>query len=159
MGSIAVEEQVPAVSSGMVNCDPAPRVDSFEAATATLDELLPSLKKNGACYLRNLVSKTDMATIVADVRPHLDDDTPWQGACFPRQTRRLCGIISKSDTFRAKMVMDPLWLSLAKATSAPRRRPGSATSRARARPSPCSAARCASASARGPPRRACTATA
>lgn len=115
MAPIAVEPVVPAVLNGKVG-DPAARVDSFDASSTNAQELSSSMKRNGVVYVRNLISKDDMDTVVQEMRPHLDDDTPWDGVCFPPQTKRLCGIVSKSETFRKKVVMNPLWLALSDET-------------------------------------------
>ncbi|KAL6721751.1 hypothetical protein ACLMJK_000856 [Lecanora helva] len=114
MAPIAVEPQsppTPAAVSGK-RVDPTPRVDYFDAASATTEQLKSSLARNGAFIIRNLVSQEDMGKVVEDVRPHFEDDTPWEGVCFPPQTRRFSGIVAKSDTFRHKVVMNKAWLDL-----------------------------------------------
>ena len=115
MAPMAVEIEAPSVSNSKVNGS-SERVDSFDALSTNAQELTESMKRNGAIYIRNLVSKDDINSIVQEMRPHLDDDIPWEGVCFPPQTKRLCGVVAKSDTYRKKVVMNPLWLALSEET-------------------------------------------
>ena len=115
---MAVEKPAAPAVNGKAQAEPSPaqpRVDSFDAATATTAELAASLKRNGCLYLRGLIGKADMDQINQDMRPHLDDDTPWDGACFPPQTKRLSTVVAKSTAFRQKVLMNQQWLDLSKA--------------------------------------------
>lgn len=113
MAPIAVEPSpVPAATGGGKKVESAPQVDSFDASSTTTEQLKASLARNGALLVRNLISGEDMAKVVEDMKPYLQDDTPWEGACFPPQTRRFTGIVAKSDTYRQKAVMNKQWLDL-----------------------------------------------
>lgn len=92
----------------------APKVDSFDAKTATTDELSQALIHNGCFYLRNLIDEDTISQIIADVRPYFDQDPPWDptGVCFPPQTKRVSGLAAKSDSYRNKVLMNPTWLAL-----------------------------------------------
>ena len=87
-------------------------VESFNAKETTIEELRASLILNGVLYFRNLLSKEDVAEINKECKQYLDDDTPWEGVCFPPQTRRISGLSYKSPTFRNKVIMNPQWLAL-----------------------------------------------
>lgn len=65
------------------------------------DEIVASLVRNGGCIIRNLVSdRRILAAIEKDVRPHIDADRPWVGVdFFPPETRRVMGLVGKSQTF------------------------------------------------------------
>ncbi|MCJ1349949.1 hypothetical protein MMC31_008192 [Peltigera leucophlebia] len=92
----------------------APTVDSFDAKTATTDELAQALIRNGCFYLRNLIDQDTISQIIADVRPYFEQDPPWDpsGVCFPPQTKRVSGLAAKSDSYRNKVLMNPTWLDL-----------------------------------------------
>lgn len=91
-----------------------PKVDSFDAKTATTEELAQALIHNGCFYLRNFIDQDSISQIIADVRPYFDQDPPWDpsGVCFPPQTKRVSGLAAKSDSYRNKVLMNPTWLSL-----------------------------------------------
>ncbi|MCJ1281068.1 hypothetical protein MMC26_000386 [Xylographa opegraphella] len=87
-------------------------VESFNAKETSIEELRASLIHNGVLYFRNLLTKEDMDQITKECQQYLDDDTPWEGVCFPPQTRRISGLAFKSPTFRKKVIMNPQWLAL-----------------------------------------------
>ncbi|MCJ1398345.1 hypothetical protein MMC11_001543 [Xylographa trunciseda] len=86
--------------------------ESFNARETTTEKLRTSLIENGVLYLRNLLTKEDMDQITVECQPYLDEDIPWEGVCFPPQTRRISGLAYKSPTFRNKVIMNPEWLAL-----------------------------------------------
>ncbi|KAI9674718.1 MAG: hypothetical protein M1817_001622 [Caeruleum heppii] len=92
-----------------------PKVDSFDLNTTPNETLIKSITKNGAIIVRNFLDESSLDAIEKDLRPHLEGDTPWDGACFPPQTRRVAGIVAKSDAYREKLIMHPRWLELSDA--------------------------------------------
>jgi len=58
---------------------PLPEVKEFDAATATVDELVEALKVAGGVVVRNMLIKAEIDQIEADVRPWLEKDKPWEG--------------------------------------------------------------------------------
>lgn len=92
-----------------------PRVDRFDSATATIEEMTASMKRNGGIIIRNFLQKEDINTIESEIRPYLEGDTPWEGDSFPPQTRRVTGALAKSTTFREKLIMQPQFLALSDA--------------------------------------------
>jgi hypothetical protein len=64
---------------------PLPEVREFDAATATVDELVEALKISGGVFIRNMLTKDEISQIEADVRPWLEKDKPWEGTagCAP----------------------------------------------------------------------------
>jgi ectoine hydroxylase-related dioxygenase (phytanoyl-CoA dioxygenase family) len=92
-----------------------PRVDSFDSHTVSIDQLARSMIRNGGVIVRNFLDTASIDAIEKEVRPHLEGDTPWDGDCFPPQTKRVAGLAAKSDTFREKIIMHPQWLELSDA--------------------------------------------
>jgi ectoine hydroxylase-related dioxygenase (phytanoyl-CoA dioxygenase family) len=74
-------------------------VESFDAQNVSVEELTASLIKNGGCIVRNVVSAEDLALIEKDIRPWIEKDRPWAGDFFPRETRRVMGLVEKSKVF------------------------------------------------------------
>lgn len=63
-------------------------VDSFDASIATADEVVSSLARNGGCFVRGLINRKNLDTMIKEVRPYLEADVPWEGKFFPKETRR-----------------------------------------------------------------------
>jgi ectoine hydroxylase-related dioxygenase (phytanoyl-CoA dioxygenase family) len=84
-------------------------VDSFDAQTVRSEAVIDSLIRNGGCILRNLLSKEDIVTIDADVRPYIQKDQPWAGEFFPPETRRVTGLVQKSPTFTERVVGNEIY--------------------------------------------------
>ncbi|KAI9666424.1 MAG: hypothetical protein M1821_004360 [Bathelium mastoideum] len=91
---------------------PLPQVREFDAATVTVDELVDALKVAGGVVVRNMLNKSELDQIEADVRPWLEKDKPWEGSMFPPETRRAFSMIGKSKTFALRIVGHPLWLGV-----------------------------------------------
>jgi hypothetical protein len=56
-----------------------PEVKEFDAATATVEELVDALKVAGGVVVRNMLTKAEIDQIETDVRPWLEKDKPWEG--------------------------------------------------------------------------------
>jgi hypothetical protein len=62
-------------------------VDSFDAASAKVEDVVESLKRNGGCIIKAFMSLKDVDQVASDVYPYLQDDEPWEGDFFPKETR------------------------------------------------------------------------
>lgn len=91
---------------------PLPTVQEFDAATCTVDDLVAALKTAGGVVIRNLLTPQALEAIEADVRPWLELDKPWNGDFFPPETRRVTGLLTKSETFALDLVGHKLWLGV-----------------------------------------------
>jgi ectoine hydroxylase-related dioxygenase (phytanoyl-CoA dioxygenase family) len=89
-----------------------PRVDRFDSATATIEEMTASMTRNGGVIIRNFLPMGTISAIESEVWPYLEGDTPWEGNTFPPQTRRVTGALAKSTTFRERLIMQPQFLAL-----------------------------------------------
>ncbi|KAF2815122.1 phytanoyl-CoA dioxygenase family protein [Mytilinidion resinicola] len=94
--------------------DPKPTggftVDSFDASTASADKIVRSIARNGGCFLRGLVDRKSLDTMVKEVKPYLEADVPWEGDFFPPETRRVNGLPSKSPSYTEKVLGHPLFV-------------------------------------------------
>jgi hypothetical protein len=62
---------------------PLPKVQSFDAATVSTDDLVKALKIARGAIIQNFLNTDDDTQIEHDIRPHLDADSPWKGDFFP----------------------------------------------------------------------------
>ncbi|KAK4688949.1 hypothetical protein P7C73_g1158, partial [Tremellales sp. Uapishka_1] len=100
--------------------------------TATVDEIFDVLTKNGAVLVKGLLDTGDVAEILKEVQPYLDAQDPalmeqpgWDGvSCrveinadmqgfFPDTTRKVGGLLTKSDTFANKVALNETILAIA----------------------------------------------
>jgi hypothetical protein len=51
-----------------------------------IDDILYLLKRDGAVFIRNLVSYEDVDTAYKDVKERLEDDLEWEGNFFPSKS-------------------------------------------------------------------------
>ncbi len=61
---------------------PLPEVKTFDAATATVDELVNALRVAGGLVIRNVLNKDELASLEKDIRPELEKDTAWGDGTF-----------------------------------------------------------------------------
>ncbi|KAF2501843.1 PhyH-domain-containing protein [Lophium mytilinum] len=83
---------------------PLPKVEVFDSASVSPEQIVAALTKAGGCVIKNAVSPSDLSLIQKDVQPFLDADKPWEGDFFPRETRRVNGLAAKSKVFMEKIV-------------------------------------------------------
>lgn len=85
-----------------------PKVISLDANTATVDEIVEAMKIAGGLVIRNAVSHEALDQIEKDMRPKLDEDAPWEGDFFPKETRRGYQLLG-SPTCAREVIMHPLY--------------------------------------------------
>lgn len=85
-----------------------PVVQSFPSS-APPDEVVEAIKLSGGCIIKGLLSNSDIKQIEQDIRPYIEADVPWVGKFFPRETRRVYGLVGKSETVAQKLVLNPLY--------------------------------------------------
>ncbi|KAJ9644421.1 hypothetical protein H2204_001773 [Knufia peltigerae] len=122
MAPSAVEAPVPAAkaidsTNGFIVDDelkspasPLPEVKIFNAASATVEDLVEAIRVAGGVVIRNVLDQDELARIERDIRPELEKDTAWgDGDFFPAETRRAFGLVTKSRTFADRIFGHPLW--------------------------------------------------
>lgn len=61
---------------------PLPEVQTFDASTCTVEQLVAALRVAGGVVIRGLLDKDELVNLETDVRPWLDKDTAWgDGEC------------------------------------------------------------------------------
>ncbi|TVY39344.1 Uncharacterized protein LSUB1_G002878 [Lachnellula subtilissima] len=78
-----------------LTADSLPKVQSF-SVDADIEEIIKALKITGGCVIKNAVAKPILAQIEKDIRPHLDSEITWDEDFFPKETKRIEGMIAKS---------------------------------------------------------------
>ena len=61
------------------SASPLPIVAEFDSSTVSVDDLVDALKVAGGVVVRGLLTQEELDQIERDVRPWLDQDTPWDG--------------------------------------------------------------------------------
>ncbi|KAJ9640122.1 hypothetical protein H2204_003347 [Knufia peltigerae] len=89
-------------------------VCSFDRTDARVDDVVAAIVRDGGCFIRGFLDKQSLKQIEDEVRPYLDGDQPFQGAFFPRETRKVCGLAGKSPTYVKKIVADPTYQAICK---------------------------------------------
>ncbi|EXJ83942.1 hypothetical protein A1O3_04609 [Capronia epimyces CBS 606.96] len=90
--------QAPKVKS--VHTPPPPKVHSFDASTASCDQIVQALSLCGGCIVRGMVPTEKLEQIERDTRPYIQADKPWTlDDFFPPETRRVTGLFEKSRAF------------------------------------------------------------
>lgn len=80
-------------------------------ANLKANEIVASLVQNGGCIIRNMISdRRILDTIERDVRPYIEADRPWVGVdFFPPETRRVMGLVGKSQAFTQNIPANQLY--------------------------------------------------
>ncbi|KAJ0420980.1 phytanoyl-CoA dioxygenase [Aspergillus carlsbadensis] len=79
---------------------------------ALLDDIIHLLKRDGAVAIRGLVSDTDLDQTYDEIKDRMNADREWEGEFFPKETKRVNGLIGASPTYTRTQAMNPLFQSL-----------------------------------------------
>lgn len=52
-------------------------------ASAPIEDMIFLMKRDGAIFIRELVSPADVVKAYEEVKPRLEQSQPWQGSFFP----------------------------------------------------------------------------
>lgn len=83
-------------------------------AKAPQEEINALIGKMGAVVLKGLLSKDEVNAMLADFKPHLDKLGPsgnreqWDGSFFPPTSKKVPGLLAKSDTYVSSMLLNPV---------------------------------------------------
>ncbi|CAO2652298.1 Nn.00g005810.m01.CDS01 [Neocucurbitaria sp. VM-36] len=119
MSPSAISQISPSASNGSAKVAkddrsrPLPEVRIFDAATANVDDLVAAIIEAGGCVIRNTTSPSVLAQIENDTRRYLQTDGDWTGDFFPKETKRVMGLIGKSPTYVKHIVQNELALAVA----------------------------------------------
>lgn len=106
MAPSAVEAPVPAAkaidsTNGFIMDDelkspasPLPEVKIFNAASATVEDLVEAIRVAGGVVIRNVLDQDELARIERDTRPELEKDTAWGDGMFSNVPGNLITSIS-----------------------------------------------------------------
>lgn len=92
---------------------PVPEVRVFDAASANVDDVVAAIVEAGGCVIRGAVAANVLAEIEKDTRHHIQSDTEWTGEFFPKETKRVMGLIGKSPLYTKTIVENPLGRAVA----------------------------------------------
>lgn len=117
MAPAATYHEAPqALTSKSVYTRPLPKVQYFDASTASCDDIVQALILAGGCVVRGMVSEENLQRIEQDTRPYIQADKPWtMDDFFPPETRRVTGLFEKSKAFIEGVPANPLYQDVCKA--------------------------------------------
>ncbi|KAH8693805.1 phytanoyl-CoA dioxygenase [Talaromyces proteolyticus] len=81
----------------------------YVSNTTPLEDIIYLLKRDGAVFVRNLISPEDVDKAHEDIKDRLENDEEWDGNFFPKETKRAPSMIARSPTFTKTQVMNPLF--------------------------------------------------
>lgn len=97
----------------------APKVtlaDCTLPATASVEEIESVIKLYGGCVVKGLFKPETCNQALAEFQPYLDNlgtgAQKWNGTFFPSTTKKVAGLITKSDTY-ASMILNETLLHIA----------------------------------------------
>lgn len=85
-----------------------PEVKSF-SVDADIKDIIKAIKLTGGCVIKNAVGKDILKQVERDIRPHLDSEITFEEDFFPKETKRIEGMIGKSLTAAEHIVNHPVY--------------------------------------------------
>jgi ectoine hydroxylase-related dioxygenase (phytanoyl-CoA dioxygenase family) len=82
---------------------------SYASEDALVKDIIESMRTSGGCIIRRLLSRETVAEIEKDVRPYLSAAEAWNGDFWPPETRKVMGLMGKSEKFALNVVGNPIW--------------------------------------------------
>ncbi|EXJ79519.1 hypothetical protein A1O3_07798 [Capronia epimyces CBS 606.96] len=107
--SATITETVTSTSVDDDRLRPLPEVPVFEFGKVTPEQVVAGLIQAGGAVIRNAVDTESLAAIDVETRPYIEKDRVWNGEFFPRQTRRVNSLASKSKAFMEKVTGHKLY--------------------------------------------------
>ncbi|KAI5477095.1 Phytanoyl-CoA dioxygenase [Pseudohyphozyma bogoriensis] len=88
-------------------------LDSYDCTRdVDVDDVVKSMVRAGGVVLRNAVTKDAIVAMEKDFRAYLDADKEWEDDFFPPTSRRVVGLLGKSDTFTNTVFNHPVYQSV-----------------------------------------------
>ncbi|ORY26037.1 phytanoyl-CoA dioxygenase family protein [Naematelia encephala] len=86
-------------------------------ASAPFEDIYNLLILRGGIVVKNLLDVDTCMQMKSELQPYLDAQAPkpgqeWQGSFFPKTTRKVSGVLTRSKTFGTALTMNPLYLAL-----------------------------------------------
>jgi ectoine hydroxylase-related dioxygenase (phytanoyl-CoA dioxygenase family) len=82
-------------------------------ADSPLEKIVETIKRDGACILKDLIPLGTLSNVKAEARASLDADVATDGSFFPPETRRTYSLIQSSRTFSNDILMNKTILAVA----------------------------------------------
>lgn len=76
---------------------------------APIDEVLEVLKRDGGLIIKGFLPLATLSQISAELKPFEQPDQVWKGNFFPDATKRICGVVGKSQTLAKEIFLHPLY--------------------------------------------------
>ncbi|KAB8218713.1 hypothetical protein BDV33DRAFT_231974 [Aspergillus novoparasiticus] len=105
MGSVnrtSAEQEIP-ISDYDLN------YEAYGSEDALVEDIIRGLKIAGGCIIRNAFKQDTITSITEEIRPFMANTDAVDGDFWPKETRTLNGLVSKSETFTLKVVGSSMW--------------------------------------------------
>lgn len=83
--------------------------ESYTSEDALVHDIIEGLKLAGLCIIRQIINPEIRAKMSAEFRPYTTDIAPTPGDFWPKETRKILSMVSKSETYALHMVGHPVW--------------------------------------------------
>lgn len=83
--------------------------ESYTSEDALVEDIIAGLKRAGFCIIRQIIKPDVRAKISAEFRPYTTNLAPTPGDFWPKETRKILSMVSKSETYALEMVGHPVW--------------------------------------------------
>ena len=82
---------------------------SYDSEDALVHDIIDGLKIAGLCIIRQIIQPDIRQKISSEFRPYMTDLAPTPGDFWPKETRKITSMVSKSETYALQMVGHPVW--------------------------------------------------
>ena len=85
------------------------KYDSYNSEDALVQDIIEGLRTAGLCIVRQIIKPDIRAKISSEFRPYTTNLAPTPGDFWPKETRKITSMVSKSETYALHMVGHPVW--------------------------------------------------
>ena len=82
---------------------------SYTSGDALVHDIIEGVKGAGLCVVRQIIKPDILAKIGAEMKQHVPQAASTPGEFWPRETRKISSLLSKSETYALNLVGNPVW--------------------------------------------------
>ena len=83
--------------------------ESYASEDALVHDIIEGIKTAGFCVIRQIIKPDIRAKISSELRPYTIQVEPTPGEFWPKETRKICSMMSKSETYALHFVGHSVW--------------------------------------------------
>ncbi|KAL4928916.1 phytanoyl-CoA dioxygenase family protein [Aspergillus undulatus] len=81
----------------------------YVSTDTPLEDIYYLIKRDGGVAIRNLITPEILDETYEDIKDRINDDAEWEGAFFPKETKRAPSLIARSPLYTKTQVMNPIF--------------------------------------------------